>query len=586
MDIFGILTMVGGLAMFLYGMSVMGSGLEKMSGGKLEKILESLTSNPIKAVLLGAGVTAVIQSSSATTVMVVGFVNSGIMKLSQAIGIIMGANIGTTVTSWLLSLTGIESSNFFLRMLKPSSFSPILAIIGVILYMSGKEKKKDIGEIMVGFAVLMFGMETMSGAVEPLADVPEFTNVLTTFHNPILGVLVGAGLTAIIQSSSASVGILQALSVTGAFTYGSVIPIILGQNIGTCVTAMISAVGANKAAKRTAFVHLYFNIIGAILFLTAFYILNAIFHFDFVEETVGVAGIALIHSVFNVVTTLVLLPFIHGLEKLAYLTIPESEEEKSAKEDVFAVLDERFLSRPSFAIEQCKTLVNQMAEITRESFLEAMECVNTRSADQIADVIAKENRVDVYEDKISAYLTKLNSGDISYTDSLRVTSLLHCLTDFERISDHAVNVVECVEQMEKDQAMFSKKAQEEMATYSAALKDILNRTTTSFVDGNLALARSVEPLEEVIDGLNKTVKKHHMKRLRKGKCTIELGLVLSDLAMNYERVSDHCSNIAVYLMQLGDTNLEEHRFTEQMDERESAEFEKLEEEFQTKYEII
>ena len=557
-----------------------------MSGGKLEKILESLTSNPIKAVLLGAGVTAVIQSSSATTVMVVGFVNSGIMKLSQAIGIIMGANIGTTVTSWLLSLTGIESSNFFLRMLKPSSFSPILAIIGVILYMSGKEKKKDIGEIMVGFAVLMFGMETMSGAVEPLADVPEFTNVLTMFHNPILGVLVGAGLTAIIQSSSASVGILQALSVTGAFTYGSVIPIILGQNIGTCVTAMISAVGANKAAKRTAFVHLYFNIIGAILFLTAFYILNAIFHFDFVEETVGVAGIALIHSVFNVVTTLVLLPFIHGLEKLAYLTIPESEEEKSAKEDVFAVLDERFLSRPSFAIEQCKTLVNQMAEITRESFLEAMECVNTRSADQIADVIAKENRVDVYEDKISAYLTKLNSGDISYTDSLRVTSLLHCLTDFERISDHAVNVVECVEQMEKDQAMFSKKAQEEMATYSAALKDILNRTTTSFVDGNLALARSVEPLEEVIDGLNKTVKKHHMKRLRKGKCTIELGLVLSDLAMNYERVSDHCSNIAVYLMQLGDTNLEEHRFTEQMDERESAEFEKLEEEFQTKYEII
>ena len=586
MDIFGILTMVGGLAMFLYGMSVMGSGLEKMSGGKLEKILESLTSNPIKAVLLGAGVTAVIQSSSATTVMVVGFVNSGIMKLSQAIGIIMGANIGTTITSWLLSLTGIESSNFFLRMLKPSSFSPILAIIGVILYMSGKEKKKDIGEIMVGFAVLMFGMETMSGAVEPLADVPEFTNVLTMFHNPILGVLVGAGLTAIIQSSSASVGILQALSVTGAFTYGSVIPIILGQNIGTCVTAMISAVGANKAARRTAFVHLYFNIIGAILFLTAFYILNAIFHFEFVTETVGVAGIALIHSIFNLVTTLVLLPFIHGLEKLAYLTIPESEEEKSAKEDVFAVLDERFLSRPSFAIEQCKTLVNQMAEITRESFFEAMECVNTRSADQIADVIAKENRVDIYEDKISAYLTKLNSGDISYSDSLRVTSLLHCLTDFERISDHAVNVVECVEQMEKDQAMFSKKAQEEMATYSAALKDILNRTTTSFVDGDLALARSVEPLEEVIDGLNKTVKKHHMKRLRKGKCTIELGLVLSDLAMNYERVSDHCSNIAVYLMQLGDTNLEEHRFTEQMDERESAEFEKLEEEFQTKYEII
>ena len=583
MDIFGVLTMVGGLAMFLYGMSVMGGGLEKMSGGKLEKILESLTSNPLKAVLLGAGVTAVIQSSSATTVMVVGFVNSGIMKLSQAIGIIMGANIGTTVTSWLLSLTGIESSNFFLRMLKPSSFSPLLAMIGVILYMSGKEKRKDIGEILVGFAVLMFGMETMSGAVEPLAEVPEFTNVLTMFSNPILGVIVGAGLTAIIQSSSASVGILQALSVTGAFTYGSVIPIILGQNIGTCVTAMISAVGANKAAKRTAFVHLYFNIIGATLFLTVFSIANAVFHFEFVTETVGVAGIALIHSIFNIVTTVVLLPFIRGLEKLAYLTIPESEEEKAEKEDVFAILDERFLNRPSFAIEQCKTLVNQMAEITMESFLEAMECVDTRSTEKMQDVIAKENRVDVYEDKVSAYLTKLNSGDISYTDSLKVTSLVHCLTDFERISDHAVNVVECVQQMEKDDSVFSKKALDEMHIYRAAIEDILRRTTDAFTEGDLKLARSVEPLEEVIDGLNKDVKKHHMKRLRKGKCTIELGLVLSDIAMNYERVADHCSNIAVYLMQLGNTELEEHSFTEQMDAKESAEFEKLEQDFQKKY---
>ena len=583
MDIFGVLTMVGGLAMFLYGMSVMGGGLEKMSGGKLEKILESLTSNPLKAVLLGAGVTAVIQSSSATTVMVVGFVNSGIMKLSQAIGIIMGANIGTTVTSWLLSLTGIESSNFFLRMLKPSSFSPLLAMIGVILYMSGKEKRKDIGEILVGFAVLMFGMETMSGAVEPLAEVPEFTNVLTMFSNPILGVAVGAGLTAIIQSSSASVGILQALSVTGAFTYGSVIPIILGQNIGTCVTAMISAVGANKAAKRTAFVHLYFNIIGATLFLTVFSIANAVFHFEFVTETVGVAGIALIHSIFNIVTTVVLLPFIRGLEKLAYLTIPESEEEKAEKEDVFAILDERFLNRPSFAIEQCKTLVNQMAEITMESFLEAMECVDTRSTEKMQDVIAKENRVDVYEDKVSAYLTKLNSGDISYTDSLKVTSLVHCLTDFERISDHAVNVVECVQQMEKDDSVFSKKALDEMHIYRAAIEDILRRTTDAFTEGDLKLARSVEPLEEVIDGLNKDVKKHHMKRLRKGKCTIELGLVLSDIAMNYERVADHCSNIAVYLMQLGNTELEEHSFTEQMDAKESAEFEKLEQDFQKKY---
>ena len=585
MSIFGILTMIGGLAMFLYGMSVMGGGLEKMSGGKLERILEGLTSNPLKAVLLGAGVTAVIQSSSATTVMVVGFVNSGIMKLSQAIGIIMGANIGTTITSWLLSLTGIESSNFLLQMLKPSSFSPVLAAIGIIMYMSGKDKKKDIGEILLGFAILMFGMETMSDAVKPLADVPEFTNILTMFNNPVFGVFAGALLTAIIQSSSASVGILQALSVTGAFTYGSVIPIILGQNIGTCVTAMISAVGANRGAKRTAFVHLYFNLIGTVLFLTLFYIGNAIFSFEFVGEVVGVAGIALVHSIFNVFTTVVLFPFIHGLEKLAYLTIPESEEEKSAKEDVFAILDDRFVNSPAFAIEQCKTLVNQMAEITKKSFTEAMACTKDFSEEKMEDVIRMENRVDIYEDKISAYLTRLNSGDLSYADSLRVTSLLHCLTDFERISDHAVNVVECVQQMKKDNAAFSKKAEEEMTVYANAVTDILDRTTRAFVNTDIALAKSVEPLEEVIDILNKTVKKHHMKRLRKGKCTIELGLVLSDLAMNYERVSDHCSNIAVYMMQLNDTALEEHSFTEQMDEKESAEFEKLEKTFEEKYKI-
>ncbi len=585
MSIFGILTMIGGLAMFLYGMSVMGGGLEKMSGGKLERILEGLTSNPLKAVLLGAGVTAVIQSSSATTVMVVGFVNSGIMKLSQAIGIIMGANIGTTITSWLLSLTGIESSNFLLQMLKPSSFSPVLAAIGIIMYMSGKDKKKDIGEILLGFAILMFGMETMSDAVKPLADVPEFTNILTMFNNPAFGVFAGALLTAIIQSSSASVGILQALSVTGAFTYGSVIPIILGQNIGTCVTAMISAVGANRGAKRTAFVHLYFNLIGTVLFLTLFYIGNAIFSFEFVGEVVGVAGIALVHSIFNVFTTVVLFPFIHGLEKLAYLTIPESEEEKSAKEDVFAILDDRFVNSPAFAIEQCKTLVNQMAEITKKSFTEAMACTKDFSEEKMEDVIRMENRVDIYEDKISAYLTRLNSGDLSYADSLRVTSLLHCLTDFERISDHAVNVVECVQQVKKDNAAFSKKAEEEMAVYANAVTDILDRTTRAFVNTDIALAKSVEPLEEVIDILNKTVKKHHMKRLRKGKCTIELGLVLSDLAMNYERVSDHCSNIAVYMMQLNDTALEEHSFTEQMDEKESAEFEKLEKTFEEKYKI-
>ena len=373
MDIFGILSLVGGLALFLYGMNVMGGGLEKLSGGKLERVLEKLTSNPLKAVLLGAGVTAVIQSSSATTVMLVGFVNSGIMKLSQAVGIIMGANIGTTITSWLLSLTGIESGNIFIKLLKPSSFSPVLALIGIILMMGAKSnKKKDISEIFLGFAVLMFGMETMSDAVKPLADVPEFTGILTKFSNPLLGVLVGALLTAVIQSSSASVGILQALSVTGAFTYGSVIPIIMGQNIGTCVTAMVSAVGANKGARRTAFVHLYFNVIGSVVFLVIYGILNTAFQFEFTQMTVGAAGIAAIHTIFNLFATLVLLPFTKGLEKLAYLTIPVTAEElqASGREDEFKVLDERFLSTPGYAIEQCISLAKKMAglsEIDRKS---------------------------------------------------------------------------------------------------------------------------------------------------------------------------------------------------------------------------
>ena len=584
MDIFGLLTLIGGLALFLYGMNVMGAGLEKMSGGKLEHILETLTSNPLKAVLLGAGVTAVIQSSSATTVMVVGFVNSGIMKLSQAVGIIMGANVGTTFTAWILSLTGIQGDSILINLLKPSSFSPILALVGIILYtMAKSDKKKNVGEIMLGFAVLMFGMESMSGAVEPLADVPEFTNILTMFHNPLLGVLAGAILTAVIQSSSASVGILQALSVTGAFTFGSAIPIIMGQNIGTCVTAMISSVGGNRGAKRTAFVHLYFNIIGTIVFMVLFYLGNAIFRFDFTNEVVDAAGIALIHTTFNVFATLLLLPFAKQLERLAYLTIPETEEEKQAKVDVFGILDERFLNSPTFAIEQCRSLTAKMAELSKESFLESMELLDDYSEEKASDVIAKENLIDTYDDKISAYLTRLNSGDLSYGDSLKVTSLLHCLTDFERISDHACNVVENAQQMKKDGAEFSKKGKEEMGIYKNAIVDILTRTTQAFVESDEQLARTVEPLEEVIDEINKDVKKHHMKRLRKGKCTIELGLVLSDLAMNYERVADHCSNIAVYMMQLKDTQLEEHSFTEQMDEEESIQFNKNLEIFQKKY---
>ena len=587
MDIFGVFSMVGGLALFLYGMSVMGGGLEKMSGGKLERILERLTNSPIKAVLLGAGVTAVIQSSSATTVMVVGFVNSGIMKFSQAIGIIMGANIGTTITAWMLSLTTIDAGgSFLLKLLKPSSFAPVLALIGILLYMSAKtDKKKVIGEILLGFAILMSGMETMSAAVAPLKDVPEFTNILVMFDNPIMCIIVGALLTAVIQSSSASVGILQALSVTGAFTYGSVVPIILGQNIGTCITAILSSLGANKDGKRTACVHLSFNIIGSVLFMVVFYLGNAIFHFPFMSETVSAANIATIHTIFNVFATVALFPFIKGLERLAYVIIPVSEEEKDMQENVFAVLDPRFISSPAFAIEQCKSLANKMAEISKDSFLQAMQLVKEPDEAQMAEVIKKENIVDVYDDKLAAYLTKLNGEDLSYQDSLRTTSLLHCLTDLERISDHSANVVECMEQMQKAETGFSKKAMEEMQVYSEALADILDRTITSFINGDTALAKTVEPLESVIDDLTKEMKKHHMKRLRKGKCTIEMGLILSDLTMNYERVADHCSNIAIYTLQLQDSELLEHSFTEQMDVAETAEFKKLETAFQLKYQI-
>lgn len=587
MDIFGVFSMVGGLALFLYGMSVMGGGLEKMSGGKLERILERLTNSPIKAVLLGAGVTAVIQSSSATTVMVVGFVNSGIMKFSQAIGIIMGANIGTTITAWMLSLTTIDAGgSFLLKLLKPSSFAPVLALIGILLFMSAKtDKKRVIGEILLGFAILMSGMETMSAAVAPLKDVPEFTNMLVMFDNPIMGIIVGALLTAVIQSSSASVGILQALSVTGAFTYGSVVPIILGQNIGTCITAILSSLGANKDGKRTACVHLSFNIIGSVLFMAVFYLGNAIFHFPFMGETVSAANIATIHTIFNVFATVALFPFIRGLERLAYVIIPVSEEEKEMQENVFAVLDPRFISSPAFAIEQCKSLANKMAEISKDSFLQAMELVKEPDEVQMAEVIKKENIVDVYDDKLAAYLTKLNGEDLSYQDSLRTTSLLHCLTDLERISDHSANVVECIEQMQKADAGFSKKAIEEMQVYTEALADILDRTITAFINGDTTLAKTVEPLESVIDDLTKEMKKHHMKRLRKGKCTIEMGLILSDLTMNYERVADHCSNIAIYTLQLQDTELLEHSFTEQMDVEETAEFKKLETAFQLKYQI-
>ena len=580
MDIFGVLTLIGGLALFLYGMNVMGAGLEKMSGGKLEKILETLTSNPIKAVLLGAGVTAVIQSSSATTVMVVGFVNSGIMKLSQAVGIIMGANIGTTVTSWLLSLSGLQGDNFFIQMLKPSSFSPILAMIGIILCMSKKsDKKKDIGEILLGFAVLMYGMESMSGAVEPLADVPEFTNILTMFHNPFLGVLAGAVLTAIIQSSSASVGILQALSVTGAFTYGSVIPIIMGQNIGTCITALLSAIGAKKNAKRAAIVHLYFNLIGTILFMVIFYSVNEFVDFAFLTDSANAAGIAVIHSAFNVAATMVLLPFAKVLEKLAVLTIPEDAEQQ--EEDRVLVLDSRFLETPAVAMEQCRTATIEMSEFSKKAIYDAMSLLAHYDEEKAQRVLDLEDKVDKYEDELGSYLVKLSSKNLTEKDSHSLSILLHSIGDFERISDHAINIKEAAEEMTKKDQHFSNKARVELEIFSNALKEVVDLTFDVFKTEDLTRAAQVEPLEEEIDYLQAELKRRHIKRLRKGKCTIEMGFILSDVLTSYERVADHCSNIAACLMEVNDDAFDIHEYKLGIENKEDFEmsFKKLKEKY-------
>ena len=586
MDIFSVLTMVGGLALFLYGMQVMGDGLAKVSGGKLERILENLTSNPIKAVLLGAGVTAVIQSSSATTVMVVGFVNSGIMKLNQAVGIIMGANIGTTVTSWILSLSGLQGDNVFVKLCKPSSFSPLLAVIGVIFLLFIKdEKKKDIGAIMVGFAVLMFGMETMSDAVKPLANVPEFTGILTAFSNPVLGMIAGAVLTAIIQSSSASVGILQALCVTGAVSYGVAIPIIMGQNIGTCVTALLSSIGATKNAKRAAMVHLYFNIIGTVVFMVLFYTINAVVGFSFLGTATNAAGIAVIHSLFNVFATMLLLPFGKGLEKLACLTIRDdvqpAEVEEERKE--LQLLDSRFLEQPAFAMEQSVHVANKMAEESKRTLFTAMDLLWNYTEDGAKKVGELENLVDQYEDELGTYLVKLSRQNLSVHDSHTLSIVLHCIGDFERISDHAINIMEAAQEMHDKKLIFSPKAEEELKVFSRAVQDIVEKAYAVFRDQDEKLAQKVEPLEAVVDELNQEVKKRHICRLREGKCTIELGFILSDITTSFERVADHCSNIAVCVTQVREDTYDTHGYLNSVKNEDSEIFRGLVLEEEEKY---
>ena len=549
MDFFGLLTMIGGLALFLYGMRTMGDALARMAGGRLEQVLERMTNNPVKAVLLGAGVTAVIQSSSATTVMVVGFVNSGIMKLSQAVGVIMGANIGTTVTSWILSLSGIESGNFFVKLLKPSSFSPVLALVGVILVMFVKNtKKNDVGTILIGFAVLMFGMETMSGAVRPLANVPEFTALFTAFENPVLGMVVGAVLTAVIQSSSASVGILQAMCATGSVTVGAALPVIMGQNIGTCVTALLSGVGANRNARRASLVHLYFNLIGTFVFMAVFYAMNHFVQFAFLSDTANGAVIAVIHSVFNIVATVVLLPASRLMEKLAYFTIPQSGDE--TLETPGKALDERFLEKPAFAVAQCKNAVCDMAQLILKAMNLCVFVQEKYDENAVQTIMEIEQEVDAREDALLSYLTKLSTKPLSEQDSKTINRFSRCITDFERISDYTKGIAFAQRKLHKgmekghSKEKFSRNATAEAKLIYAAALEIVECTVSGFIHGDKEMAFCIDPLADVICQLKKDIRKNHNKRLEKGKCSVELGMALTDMVTSLERIAKHCSNIA------------------------------------------
>ncbi len=582
MDIFSVFTLGGGLAFFLYGMHALSTGLEKMAGGKLEQMLRKMTNNPFKSLLLGAGITVAIQSSSAMTVMLVGLVNSGIMEVSQTVGAIMGSNIGTTLTAWILSLAGIEGDNFFLKLLKPSSFSPIIALIGMLMIMlSKKTKRKDIGGILVGFSILMFGMELMQNAMSPLAEMPEFTQMLTIFKNPLMGVLVGTVFTALIQSSAASVAILQALSMTGGISYGMAIPIIMGQNIGTCITALISSIGGSREAKKVAVIHISYNVIGTILCLALFYGCHAIFDFTFVDNSIDSLGIAACHSIFNIVTTLMLFPFGKQLEKLASLII----RDKKSPEPGEVLLDERLLRSPAFALQECKNLSMEMAELARDSMLDAMDLLwgyDEAKAEHVAQV---EERVDLYEDKLGTYLVKLSGKDFSDQDSREISKMLHGIGDLERISDHAVNVVDAAREIRDKKLVFSEKARKELTVLTQALTDILNITTEVYVKNDALLAHKIEPIEQVIDELTVEIKNRHIARLQRGACTINLGFVLNDLLTNFERVSDHCSNIGVCVIQLQQEMLESHEYLKYMKSSDEAEYKSLFHEYEKKYEL-
>ena len=581
MDFTNILALIGGVALFLFGMSIMGDALEKSAGSRLSSLLGKLTSNPLKGFALGAAVTAIIQSSSATTVMMVGFVNSGVMTLANVIPIIMGANVGTTITAWILSLSGISGDSFIITMLKPTSFTPILALIGIVFYLFLKDsKKKDTGLILLGFSVLIFGMDYMTSAVKPLADVPEFQELLLLFSNPVFGILAGALLTAIIQSSSASVGILQALSATGQVTFGTAFPIILGQNIGTCVTALISSVGANKNAKRVSMVHLCFNIIGAVGAMIVFYTLNLIIGFTFIDMQVDHTMIALIHTCFNLFCTCCLLPFCKQFEKLACLLVSD----KKGSSDKVSLLDERLLATPSIAIERCRQVAYNMAEISFHSVKKSFTLLDNFDKKLFDEIKKEEDTVDIYEDEIGSYLMKITNGDLSKKDSLEVTKLFHMIGNLERLSDHAVNVAESAEEMHVKKLEFSATGKRELSVMMTAVYEIMDNALMAFIHNDIPVAVRVEPLEEVIDDLQVDLRSNHIERLRIGECTIEMGFILSDLLTNLERIADHCSNIAGCVIEIANNSLGMHSYTEGL-RRGNEIYDKYFEDYSKKYHV-
>lgn len=564
MSIYSIFSLFGGLALFLYGMNMMGDGLEKISGGKLEQILEKMTDKTYKGVLLGCAVTAVIQSSSAVTVMVVGFVNSGIMELSRAIGVIMGANIGTTATAWILSLTGIDGDSLIVNLLKPSSFAPVLAVIGVFLLMFSKsDKRKNIGGIIAGFGILMMGMEFMSDSMSGLADNQQFTSILLKFSNPVLGILTGMILTAIIQSSSASVGILQALSLTGAVSFGTAFPIVLGQNIGTCVTALIASVGTNKNAKRAAMAHLYFNIIGVVLAVALFYGGNAIFQFDFLQNTVTPSQIAIIHSVFNIFSTLVMLPFTKQLEKLAYMTIKDG---KKGKEDAPVLLDERFLLTPSYAVEKSREVTVQMADLVEKTAMTAFSLLKNYKSEKASKISENEKKTDKYEEMLETYLVKVSALQLSDEDSKNVFILHHAIEDLEKISDYCEDILKIKKNISKKNIIFSEKAKYDLSVMLAAVTKIINLTVEAFKMNDITKAREIEPLEEVIDKLKKELKNRHLKRIEDGSCSVDQGFVFLDVINALERIADHCASLAVSMIELESGEYNVHEYTRELKE--------------------